>query len=259
MAEPSYTRRLFAKAFHETARFTQHKLLTGAAVAIAAVIMRLALWRFHQITLTWAEVRINLLIVAGSFVIVLLGSFIVNLFRAPALLDRERSEENAALIERLMVAERNAEVERQRHTGADIQGTIKRGYLDLRTFPNSNTRTDWIVLTQGCSVKFYIEAANHNDWGAWFKPQETKLELRIGKACFHGTWERVSPFLAVHDDDLEHKRLRDLFDRLPASGPLQHGVPWTGYVGFVVSDFDRALLEGKAEITASIKILILVP
>jgi hypothetical protein len=155
------------------------------------------------------------------------------------------------------LSKRNAlEAERQRHTGADIRGAIKRGYLDLRTFPNSNTRADWIVLTQGCSVKFYIEAANHNDWGSWFKPQETKLELRIGKACFHGTWERVSPFLAVHDDDLEYRRLADLFDRLPASKPLQHGVPWTGYVGFRVPDFDRALLENRTEISAAIRILI---
>jgi hypothetical protein len=91
MAEPSYTRRLFARAFRETKQFTQHKLLTGAAVAIATVIARLALWRFHQITLAWADVWINLLIIAGSFVIVLLGAFIVNLFRATALLDRERS------------------------------------------------------------------------------------------------------------------------------------------------------------------------
>ena len=44
--------------------------------------MRVALWHFDRITLTWADVWISLLIIAGSFVIVLLGAFIVNLFRA---------------------------------------------------------------------------------------------------------------------------------------------------------------------------------
>ena len=128
MAEPSYTRRFLRKAFLETARFTQHKLLTGAAVAIAAIIVRLALWRFHRISLTWADVWISLLIIAGSFVIVLLAAFVVNLFRSPALLDRERSQENATIAERLRAAERNAELEKQRRAGADIRGTVERGY-----------------------------------------------------------------------------------------------------------------------------------
>jgi len=258
MSEPSYTRRLFAKALRETLRFTQHKLLTGAAVAIAAIIMRVALWHFDRITLTWADVWISLRIIAGSFVIVLLGAFIVNLFRAAPLLDRKRSVDNAALIEKLRLADQNAEVEKQRHAGCDIQGTIKRGYLDLRTFPVSNTTASWVALTHGCSMKFYIEAANYNDCGTWFKPREAELELRIGDACFHGTWERVSPMLAVDDDSLEEKRLADLFDSLglPLARALQQGVPWLGYIGFTVSDFDRSLVEGETEISATARILI---
>jgi hypothetical protein len=92
-------------------------------------------------------------------------------------------------------------------------------------------------------MKFYIEAANYNDCGTWFKPREAELELRIGDACFHGTWERVSPMLAVDDDSLEEKRLADLFDSLglPLARALQQGVPWLGYIGFTVSDFDRSL------------------
>lgn len=70
-------------------------------MATAAVIVRLALWHFHRLTLTWAEVWINLLIIVGSFVIVALAAFAVNLFRATALLDRGRADEIAALAGRL--------------------------------------------------------------------------------------------------------------------------------------------------------------
>jgi hypothetical protein len=147
--------------------------------------------------------------------------------------------------------------EKVRSTGADIRGTIRSGYLDLRTFPNSNVAADWIALPDGCSVRFYIEAVNHNDWGSWFRPHETKLELHIGKSCFRGTWERVSPVLAVHDDDLRDKSLADLFDRLPPGGrALQHGAPWSGYVGFLIPDFDRRLLKDETEISAAVKIMI---
>jgi hypothetical protein len=94
---PSYALRVSAKARSETARFTKHKLLTGACVAITALIVRLALWHFRQITTTWAEILIGLLIVVSSFVVVALGSLIVNLFRAPALLDQERAAEIGTL------------------------------------------------------------------------------------------------------------------------------------------------------------------
>ena len=142
MAEPSYARRLFAKAIRETTRFTQHKLLTGAAVAIATVIVRLALWHFHRITLMWAEVSINLLIIAGSFVIVLLGAVIVNLFRATALLDRERSEENAALAERLITAEtENRELEQQLTKSGELSEYDPKIYLDPLNGELRNTGT----------------------------------------------------------------------------------------------------------------------
>jgi hypothetical protein len=94
---PFYTNRFLAKSRRETSRFIKHRLLTGAAVAISAVIVRLALWRFHHVTLSWAEVWITLLTIVGSYGIVIAGAFIVNLFRAPALLDQERADEIAAL------------------------------------------------------------------------------------------------------------------------------------------------------------------
>jgi len=98
---PSYGRRLRAKAYKETARFIQHKLLTGACVAISVIFVRLALWHFHRLTLTWAEVLITLLTIIGSYGIVVLGAFAVNLFRAPVLLDRERIDEIAVVTDTL--------------------------------------------------------------------------------------------------------------------------------------------------------------
>ena len=98
---PSYARRIRAKARSETTRFIQHKLLTGACVAISVIIVRLALWHFHRLTLTWAEVWITLLTIVGSYGIVVIGAFVVNLFRAPGLLDKERAYEIAALSDEL--------------------------------------------------------------------------------------------------------------------------------------------------------------
>jgi hypothetical protein len=46
-------------------------------------------------------VWINLLLVAGSYAIVIAGAFIVNLFRAPGLLDKERAGDIAALTGKL--------------------------------------------------------------------------------------------------------------------------------------------------------------
>jgi hypothetical protein len=102
---PSYANRLRAKARRETTRFIQHKLLTGACVATAAVIVRLALWHFNRLTLTWADVWINLLIIGGSFAIVALVAFAVNLFRATALLDQAREDEITAVTAKLKIAE----------------------------------------------------------------------------------------------------------------------------------------------------------
>ena len=90
---PSYARRVFAKAFQETASFTHRKLLVSAFMA---VIVRLAFWRFTSQTTwngVWHELWRDLLIIVGSYAAVILGSFIVNLFRAPALLDAESQQE----------------------------------------------------------------------------------------------------------------------------------------------------------------------
>jgi hypothetical protein len=91
---PSYARRVFTKAFRETAGFTYRKSLFGLCMA---VIVRLALWRFGLVNLAWANVWADVLIIVGSYAFVVLVSFVVNLFRAPALLDRERAGEIALL------------------------------------------------------------------------------------------------------------------------------------------------------------------
>jgi hypothetical protein len=91
---PSYARRFFAKAFHETTSFAHRKLLVSAFMA---VIVRLAFWRFAQTQATWEgvwhELWRDLLIVLGSYATVILGSLVVNLFRAPGLLDAEFQQE----------------------------------------------------------------------------------------------------------------------------------------------------------------------
>ncbi len=103
MPEPepvSYARRFFAKLRHETFRYAKQKLLTGASVGAMAVIVRLILGKLQVINVTSDQAReiwISLLILLGAYVLVFLGSFIVNLFRTPALLDQERAGEIALL------------------------------------------------------------------------------------------------------------------------------------------------------------------
>jgi hypothetical protein len=145
----------------------------------------------------------------------------------------------------------NYETEQKRHTGADIRGRIDRAYLDMRTYTGA-----WLDLPHGCTVKFYIKAANHNDQATWFQTEETQLELRIGERCFHGEWEHIPSGLAVKDYRLPDKTLRDLFDEVYPSKPLQQGYPWQGYVSFMISDFNYPLVPDQVSVTANVRILI---
>jgi hypothetical protein len=87
MPKPSsYLRRWVAKACSETKAFTGSKLLVGAMMS---VIVQTALWKFGKLHLKWSDLGQTLTIFAGGYVTAVIGSFTVNLFRAPALLDRE--------------------------------------------------------------------------------------------------------------------------------------------------------------------------
>jgi len=104
---PTYVRRVLATALSETTRFAKHKLLIGTCVAVVTIMvrLRLALWHFHRLTMTWDEVWISLLVAVSSVATVALGSLIVNLFRATALLDKERVGEIKALTSQLKLAQ----------------------------------------------------------------------------------------------------------------------------------------------------------
>ena len=86
----SYSRRWVTKAYSETRTFTGNKLL---ASALMSIIVQAALWKFGKIHLDWSDLGRTLLIFAGSYVTAILGSFVVNFFRAPALLDGEYHQE----------------------------------------------------------------------------------------------------------------------------------------------------------------------
>jgi len=140
--------------------------------------------------------------------------------------------------------------------GIDIQGKILRGYLDTRAFRAEATNTPrWVNLPHGCSVKLYAELANRNAVGARFYPEKTTLELRIGRQRFYGTWERVIPSQQALIEGRK-ETLIDLFDSLYHDSPLQQGIPWSGYAGFTVENFDRALLHDKIALTAKVKVRI---
>jgi hypothetical protein len=163
---PSYARRVWAKARSETTRFIQHKLLTGACVAISVILVRVALWHYHRLPLTWADVWITLLTIVGSYGIVVLGAFVVNLFRAPGLLDNERAyeiaalsnnlrrktEDNSVLAEKLQTINRQKEIRvtfaKLMEEGKDLEDQM-RVIQDNAEFNNSMVLrvTDWVKRT----------------------------------------------------------------------------------------------------------------
>jgi hypothetical protein len=192
----SYASRFLKKECRETARFTQHKLLTGVAVGTAVVIMRLALWHFRQITLTWAEVWINLLIVAGSSVIVLLGAFVVNLFRVPVLLDAERADEIAKLNARLKIAE---PLNTQKEISITFRKLMEEGRnIKERIITNQKAHeltavtqqlNDWIKHTE----RAFIESDLHTDASAFVhsgeRPSDEQMKASIPSYIQKQTWK----------------------------------------------------------------------
>jgi hypothetical protein len=140
---------------------------------------------------------------------------------------------------------------------ADIRGKILRGYLDLRAFRVEATSTipRWIALPHGCSVKLYADLVNRNDISARFYAEKTSLELRVGSKRFYGTWERVIPGQqAIKEHNKE--TLNDIFDLLHPDDALQQGIPWAGYIGFTIENFDRALLHDRTALIANVKVRI---
>jgi hypothetical protein len=215
---PSYANRFLKKECRETARFTQHKLLTGVAVGTAAVIMRLALWHFHQITLTWAEVWINLLIIAGSFAIVLLGAFVVNLFRVPGLLDAERADEIAALTARLKIAEPLNKQKEIRITFANLirEGHALKGQMLVPQTGAESSRSgrqlnDWVKRTEGA----LIESDLHTDATIFVHSGERPSDEQMKAAAAYlgkQTWRRddvarIATYLAELQEIIKRKGL----------------------------------------------------
>jgi hypothetical protein len=95
---PSYPRRLLQRAYSETAAFTKGKLLMSA---IMGLLTRFALWEFSTKTKIGREIILDMLILAGCYVVVSVGALLVNLFRAPALLDAECQHKIEHLSEQL--------------------------------------------------------------------------------------------------------------------------------------------------------------
>jgi len=95
-----YARRLFAKALSETVKFWSiHRNWTFAAGPIGAIVVR----GLHD---GWRMTRNNLAgtlgVAALGFVIAWVGTFLINIIRASALLDRERDVEAGATNKRIV-------------------------------------------------------------------------------------------------------------------------------------------------------------
>jgi hypothetical protein len=179
---PSYARRVRAKAHSETTRFIQHKLLTGVCVAISVIIVRLALWHFHRLTLTWAEVWITLLTIVGSYGIVVAGAFIVNLFRAPVLLDNERAGEIRALAQRLKETEKETDVAQQK-----IQTAV-----GFATIFQDGKRIEEQIITNQNAHDFSAVSEQINPWAERGRQALIECGLPADASIFIHSGERPS-------------------------------------------------------------------
>jgi hypothetical protein len=199
---PSYAKRLYTRAHRDATRFIQHKLLTGASVAIAAVIVRLALWHFHRLTSTWVEVWITLLTIAGSYGIVVAGAFVVNLFRAPGLLDKERADEigvltdtvkqrtdeNAVLAEKLKTPDLLNKQKALRITfaklmeeGRALEDRMRMSQSSVELNAVGSQFTDWVTRTAGA----FNEADMHTDASAFVHSGERPSPEQVNAAPTH--------------------------------------------------------------------------
>jgi hypothetical protein len=79
---------VFNRAVRETAWFTTNKLLVGFVIA---VVLRIGEWRFGKPVLL-TEIIHSLLIVAGSYGIVILASFLWKLSRIPVATNSEKEK-----------------------------------------------------------------------------------------------------------------------------------------------------------------------
>ena|ERR1039458_6864401 len=86
----SYWRRWCAKAKDQTFLFAKQRLIFGCCMAIVTAV---ALWAFGKSAVTLAALGRTVAIFVGSYLFVFTMSFVVNMFRAPALLDEERVRE----------------------------------------------------------------------------------------------------------------------------------------------------------------------
>jgi hypothetical protein len=226
---PSYASRLCAKAHRETVRFVQHKLLTGVCVATAVVIVRVALWHFHRLTLTWAEVWITLLTIVGSYGIVVSGAFIVNLFRAPGVLDKERADEIAEVTEKLRqqtgqlaaLTEKLEASNSQSQTGTTFANLIEDGKaLELKMFtsqtgadfsPLGSQLNDWIKCAEcaliGCDLRADASIFTHSGERPSFEQMKSIPPYLQTQTWKHYEIVRISIYLAKLQEIIERRNL----------------------------------------------------
>jgi hypothetical protein len=98
----SYGERIWAKTYHETKQFIKRRLLFGVCMG---VIGSIALGLFGKAHLSPLDIARNAGIVVGSYVFVLLTGFLINLGRAPGLLDGEREATISDLTAKLQAKE----------------------------------------------------------------------------------------------------------------------------------------------------------
>jgi len=148
-----------------------------------------------------------------------------------------------------------AEAEKAKNAGSNIQGEIRRGYLEHRkaelVYVSGGTKYLWVAVPhQFCYVYFLVDAANYNDPPAELRPDLSSVELTVNGKMFHGKHSPIPVGLGVNDDFRTVKKMTDVFN----INQLRRAFPWIGELGFAIEGFDGSLTEGKDTLLASVKV-----
>jgi hypothetical protein len=140
-----------------------------------------------------------------------------------------------------------------KHQGSRLEGSVKRGYLDMRSLEGRGSS----VMASGCCVTLLVEITNHNYTPARLKPSDTKLKMLIEGKSYNGELEHIpAGVLLVDDDTVRVKAITDFFDGMYYSTAIQQGEPRVGHMRFIVEEFNQEIAKGRTQLDTKATVII---
>jgi len=137
-------------------------------------------------------------------------------------------------------------IEQKKNEGSRIEGKINFALIDQKKRVANGT----VVMTESeCFVTVLLYATNINPADAWFNlwAADVNLTLHIDGAVYRGKYEALASgrieFVTTLDE-IKIKNIFDFFDRYQ-SGPMQDGLPNSGWLRFRFDDIARIMQAAR--------------